>query len=154
LDRNGNKTRCQVMRIEGHIGLEKREFEKGQTGDIVIISGVPEVTIGDTLCDPAKIVALPPIQLDEPTVSIDLTVNSSPFAGRSGKHVTMNKLRDRLEREKRANISLKIDFSSQDQDVITVAGRGELHLAVLIEAMRREGYEMSISKPRVIIKKE
>lgn len=154
VDRTGATRRCQVSRIEGHIGLEKREFEKGQTGDIVIISGVPEVTIGDTLCDPSKVVTLPPIQLDEPTVSVDLTVNSSPFAGRSGKHVTMNKLRERLEREKRANISLKIDFASKDQDVITVAGRGELHLAVLIEAMRREGFEVSISKPRVIIKRE
>lgn len=152
VDRNGNKKNCQVMRIEGHIGLEKRELEKGKTGDIVIISGVPEVTIGDTLCDPSKVVLLPPIQLDEPTVSVDLMVNTSPFAGKSGKHVTMNKLRERLEREKRANISLKIDFN--DQDFITVAGRGELHLAVLIEAMRREGFEMSISKPRVIIKKE
>lgn len=154
LDRNGNSRRCQVSRIEGHIGLEKREFEKGQTGDIVIISGVPEVTIGDTLCDPAKVIQLPPIQLDEPTVSIDMTVNSSPFAGRSGKHVTMNKLRERLEREKRANISLKIDFTSKEQEVITIAGRGELHLAVLIEAMRREGFEVSLSKPRVIIKRE
>lgn len=154
VDRAGNQKRCAISRIEGHIGLEKHELETGSTGDIVILSGIPDVTIGDTICDPSKIVALPPIQLDEPTVSIDITVNSSPFVGKSGKHVTMNKLKDRFEREKRANISLKIDFSSQDQEVVTVAGRGELHLAVLIEAMRREGYEMSISKPRVIVKEE
>ncbi len=154
VDRSGNQKRCQISRVEGHIGLEKKELEAGRTGDIVILSGIPEVTIGDTLCDPSKIEQLPPIHLDEPTVSIDLMVNSSPFAGRSGKHVTMNKIRERLEREKRANISLKIDFSAKDQDVITVAGRGELHLAVLIEAMRREGYELSISKPRVIVKEE
>ncbi len=152
VDRTGNAKRCTVSRIEGHIGLEKKEVEEGYTGDILILSGMPDVTIGDTICDPSKVVTLPPIQLDEPTVSVDLTVNSSPFAGKSGKHVTMNKIRDRLEREKRANISLKIEFS--DNDVITVSGRGELHLAVLIEAMRREGYEMSISKPRVIIKEE
>ncbi len=152
VDRAGNAKRCTVSRIEGHIGLEKREVEEGYTGDILILSGMPDVTIGDTICDPVKVVTLPPIQLDEPTVSVDLTVNSSPFAGKSGKHVTMNKIRDRLEREKRANISLKIEFS--DNDVITVSGRGELHLAVLIEAMRREGYEMSISKPRVIVKEE
>ncbi len=154
VDRSGKEKRCQISRIEGHIGLEKQELETGYTGDIVIVSGVPEITIGDTLCDPSKVVSLPPIQLDEPTVSIDITVNSSPFVGKSGKHVTMNKLKDRFEREKRANISLKIDFSSQEQEVVTVAGRGELHLAVLVEAMRREGYEMSLSKPRVIVKEE
>lgn len=154
VDRTGAQKRCQITRIEGHIGLEKHEQDVGYTGDIVILSGIPEVTIGDTLCDPSKIVSLPPILLDEPTVSIDITVNTSPFVGRSGKHVTMNKLRERFEREKRANISLKIDFSSADQEVVTVAGRGELHLAVLVEAMRREGYEMSLAKPRVIIKEE
>ncbi len=150
VDRDGNQKRCTISRIEGHMGLEKIELEEATTGDIVILSGIPEIMIGDTLADPSKVVTLPPIMLDEPTVSIDITVNSSPLAGRSGKHLTMNKIRDRLEREKRANISLKIDFS--DQEVITVAGRGELHLSVLIEQMRREGYELSISKPKVILK--
>lgn len=152
IDKTGATRRCTISRIEGHIGLEKHEFEKAETGDIVILSGVPEVTIGDTLADPANPVQLPPIQLDEPTVSIDMMVNSSPFVGKSGKHVTMNKLRERLEREKKANISLRIEM--QDNDVITVSGRGELHLSVLIEAMRREGYELAVSKPRVIIKEE
>ncbi len=150
----GIQKRCAISKIEGHIGLEKQELDVGTTGDILIISGIPEVTIGDTLTHPDKIVQLPPIKLDEPTVSIDISVNSSPFAGRSGKHVTMNKLRERLEKEKRANISLRIDLASKDQDSITVAGRGELHLAVLIEALRREGYELSISKPKVILKEE
>jgi GTP-binding protein len=153
IDRTGAQKRCNISKIEGHLGLEKVELEKGETGDIVILSGIPEIMIGDTLSDPAKITQLPPIQLDEPTVSIDLAVNSSPFAGKSGKHVTMNKIRERLEREKRANISLKIDFD-QDSEVITVAGRGELHLSVLIETLRRESYELSISKPRVILKEE
>ena len=102
IDKTGTAKRCQISRIEGHLGLQKIELERAETGDIVIISGIPEVTIGDTLADPSKIICLPPIKLDEPTVSIDLAVNSSPFAGRAGKNVTMNKLRERLEREKRA----------------------------------------------------
>jgi GTP-binding protein len=151
IDEQGKETRCTITRIEGHLGIEKVELEEATVGDIVILSGIPEVTIGDTLCDPQKVIRLPRIKLDEPTVSVDITVNSSPFVGRSGKHVTMNKIRARLEKEKKANISLKIEESA-DQDKITVAGRGELHLSVLIEAMRREGYEFSVSKPRVIIK--
>jgi GTP-binding protein len=154
IDQEGNEKKATIVRVEGHLGLEKVEMEEAGVGDIVILSGIPEITIGDTLCDPSKIVRLPRIKLDEPTVSIDMTVNNSPFVGKSGKHVTMNKLRDRLEREKRANISLRIEDEGEDQDKITVAGRGELHLAVLIEAMRREGYEFSISKPRVILKEE
>lgn len=150
-DAKGNQTRCTITRVEGHLGLEKVEMEEAGVGDIVCLSGIPDVTIGDTLCDPKKIVVLPPIKLDEPTVSVDITVNNSPFVGRSGKHVTMNKIRERLEREKRANISLRIDDRTAD-DKITVAGRGELHLSVLIESMRRESYEFSVSKPSVIIK--
>lgn len=154
IDEKGEQHRGTVTRIEGYLGIQKVEMEEASVGDIVNISGFPEVTIGDTLCDPKEIIVLPRIKLDEPTVSIDMTVNSSPFVGRSGKHVTMNKIRARLERERRSNISLKIDDSPDGQDKITVSGRGELHLAVLIEAMRREGYELSISKPRVIIKEE
>lgn len=153
VDEKGNETKYPITRIEGWLGLEKIEMEEAGVGDIVILSGIPEVTIGDTLCDPKNIIHLPRIKLDEPTVSVDITVNNSPFVGRSGKHVTMNKLRDRLEQEKRANISLRIDDST-DQDKITVSGRGELHLAVLIEAMRRDLYEFSVSKPRVIVKEE
>lgn len=152
VDDKGNQNRCTVTKIQGHMGMEKVEMEEAGVGDIVILSGIPEVTIGDTLCDPSKIVVLPRIKLDEPTVSVDLTVNNSPFVGKSGKHVTMNKLRARLEKEKRANISLRIEEGKGEQDSMTVAGRGELHLSVLIEAMRREGYEFSVSKPRVIIK--
>lgn len=153
IDEEGKENRYPITKIEGFLGLEKVEMEEAGVGDIAILSGIPQVTIGDTLCDPKEIVRLPRIKLDEPTVSIDLTVNNSPFVGRSGKHVTMNKIRERLEREKRANISLRIDDQS-DQDKITVSGRGELHLAVLIEAMRREEYEFSISTPRVIVKEE
>ena len=111
-----------------------------------------DIDIGDTLCSPDEVHQLPPITLAEPTVSIELTINSSPLVGRDGKHVTMNKVRDRLYKERRANISLKIEDIPGRDDAIRVCGRGELHLAVLIETMRREGFELSFSKPRVITK--
>lgn len=152
VDEHGKETRAQISKIQGYHGLEKIEMDEAQVGDIVSLSGIEDITIGDTLCDPSKIVKLPPIRLDEPTLSVDITVNSSPFVGKSGKHVTMNKIRARLEKERKANISLRITESTTDQDKITVAGRGELHLSVLIEAMRREGYEISVSKPQVITK--
>lgn len=152
IDETGKEVKCPVIRVEGYLGLTKIEMEEAGVGDIVTLSGMPNVTIGDTICDTRQIVRLPRIKIDEPTISVDMTVNSSPFVGRSGKHVTMNKIRARLEREKRANISLRIDDSDAEQDKITVAGRGELHLSVLIETMRREGFEFSVSKPKVITK--
>jgi GTP-binding protein len=152
VDRNGNHTNHKIVRLEGHLGLKEIELENAGAGDIVVLSGIPEIEIGDTLCDPNKIVQLPPITLAEPTVSVEFMVNTSPFVGKDGKHVTMNKLRDRLQKEKRANISLKIEEIPNRDDAIRVCGRGELHLAVLIEAMRREGYELAISKPKVITK--
>lgn len=154
IDSAGNEKRCTIVRIEGHLGITKVEREEACAGDIVILAGIPEVTIGDTLCDPSKIITLPRIKIEEPTISVDITVNNSPFVGRSGKHVTMNKVRGRLEKERRANISLRIEDSPSEQDKITVSGRGELHIAVLVEAMRREGYEFSLSRPRVITKEE
>lgn len=153
-DPAGKQTRATITRIQGWLGLERIDLEEASVGDIVVLSGVPEVIIGDTFSDPNQVRILPPIKLDEPTVSVDITVNSSPFVGKSGKHVTMNKLRDRLERERRSNISLRIEASQTDQDKVSVAGRGELHLAVLIEAMRRDGYEFSVSKPRVLLKEQ
>jgi GTP-binding protein len=152
VDRNGNHTTHKVVKLEGHLGLKKVEVEDAGAGDIVSVSGIPEVEIGDTLCASDQIVQLPPINLAEPTVSIEFLINTSPFVGRDGKHVTMNKLRERLQKEKRANISLKIEEIPGRDDAIRVCGRGELHLAVLIEAMRREGFEMAISKPKVITK--
>jgi GTP-binding protein len=152
VDRNGNHAQHRIVKIEGHLGLKKIEVNDAGAGDIATISGVPEVDIGDTLCAAENIVQLPPITLAEPTVSVEFVVNTSPMVGRDGKHVTMNKLRDRLMREKRANISLKIEEIPGRDDAIRVCGRGELHLAVLIETMRRENYEMSISKPKVITK--
>lgn len=151
VDEEGRNVKSTIVKIEGHSGLQKVEVLEAGVGDIAILSGIPEVMIGDTLCDPSNIVHLPRIRLDEPTVSVDFTVNNSPFVGQSGKHVTMNKLKARLDKEKRSNISLRIECED-GQDAVTVAGRGELHLAVLIEAMRRELYEFSISKPKVVLK--
>jgi len=151
VDEEGRNVKSTIVKIEGHSGLQKVEVLEAGVGDIAILSGIPEVMIGDTLCDPNNIVHLPRIRLDEPTVSVDFTVNNSPFVGQSGKHVTMNKLKARLDKEKRSNISLRIECED-GQDAVTVAGRGELHLAVLIEAMRREQYEFSISKPKVVLK--
>ena len=152
VDRNGNHTTHKIIRIEGHLGLKEVEINDAGAGDIVVLSGIPEIEIGDTLCDPNEIHQLPPITLAEPTVSVEFSINTSPFVGKDGKHVTMNKLRERLMKEKRANISLKIEEIANRDDAIRVCGRGELHLAVLIEAMRREGYEIAISKPKVITK--
>ncbi len=152
ISRDGVETKHQISKIEGHLGLEKVEMAEAGVGDIVLLSGIPEVTIGETLCSPEKVESLPLITIEEPTVSIDILVNNGPFVGKSGKHVTMNKIRDRLMREKRANISYTISESEEAKNRMTVAGRGELHLAVLLEAMRREGYEFCVSKPQVIIK--
>ena len=152
IDQDGKQNKCTIVKIQGFLGIQKIEMDEASVGDIVILSGVPEVSIGDTLCDPSKIVRLPSIHIDEPTVSVDFTVNNSPFVGKSGKHVTMNKLRDRLAKEQRANISLRITLDDVEQDRVTVAGRGELHLSVLMETMRREGYEFRVSKPKVLIK--
>jgi len=154
IDAEGKESRAVVVKIEGHLGLAKIEMEEAGVGDIVCLSGVPEVTIGDTFSDLKEVRRLPPIKLDEPTVSVSVTLNSGPFVGKSGKHVTMNKIAERLEKEKKANISYRISQNKGDQKEVTVAGKGELHLAILFEAMRREGYEFCISKPQVILKEE
>lgn len=152
VDKNGHPTQHKVIRIEGYHGLKKVEMDEAGVGDIVSIAGIPEINIGDTLCNPHEIKQLPPITLGEPTLSIEIMVNSGPFVGRDGKHVTMNKIRERLQQERRANISLKIDEVASKEDSIRISGRGELHLAVLLETMRRENYEFVISKPQVILK--
>jgi GTP-binding protein len=150
VNKDGHPTEHKVVRIEGYLGLKIVEMEEAGVGDIVSLAGIPDVTIGDTLCSPKNVVQLPPIHLADPTLTVEMMVNNGPFVGRDGKNVTMNKIRDRLMQEKRANISLKIETNRDE--VIEVSGRGELHLAVLMEAMRREGYEFVISKPRVIFK--
>lgn len=154
INAQGHPSTHKVQRIEGYHGLKRVELEQAGVGDIVNIAGIPEVMIGDTLCAPSHIVQLPPIYLSEPTLSIEIMVNNGPLAGRSGKNITMNKIRERLLQEKKANISLKIEEIKGREDAMRVSGRGELHLAVLIEAMRREDYEFTISKPKVITKME
>jgi len=152
LDKHGNQTKFNITKIQGYLGLEKVEMDIAGAGDIVCIAGIEDVTIGDTLCDPEHIIHLPPIEMEEPTVSIDILVNDGPFAGKSGKHVTFNKIKDRLYKERRSNISYQITEPEKTLSKITVAGRGELHLGILLETMRREGYEFCISKPQVILK--
>ncbi|CCB89290.1 translational GTPase TypA [Simkania negevensis] len=152
VDKDGHPTNFKVTRLEGYLGLQKIEMDEAGVGDIVSISGAPEVMIGDTLCDPKNIRQLPSIELGEPTLSVEMQVNSGPFAGKEGKHVTMNKIRDRLAREKKSNISLKVEEVAGREDAIRISGRGELHLSILMEAMRREGFEFLVSKPQVILK--
>jgi GTP-binding protein len=152
LGRGDKESRHPITKVEGHLGLAKVEMEEAGVGDIVCLSGVPEVDIGDTLCDPEHRTKLPPIHIDEPTVAIEIVVNDGPFVGKSGKHVTMNKIRERLQKEARANLSYAISEAAGDQTKISVAGRGELHLTVLLEAMRREGFEFCVSRPQVIVK--
>ncbi|MBM3201729.1 MAG: GTP-binding protein, partial [Chlamydiae bacterium] len=131
INKDGHPAHHKVTKIDGYKGLTKIEMIEASVGDIVSISGAPEIMIGDTLTHPNHIEQLPPITLSEPTLSIDFMVNNGPFVGREGKHVTMNKLRDRLQKERRANISLKIEDVPGKEDSIQVSGRGELHLAVL-----------------------
>ena len=150
IDHEGNRQNFKIVKVDGHHGLQKVELAEAGVGDIVTISGVEHVMIGDLLCAPDNVATLPPISIEEPTLSIDFMVNNGPFAGKEGKHVTMNKIRERLLQEKRANVTLRIQEKGSDR--IEVAGRGELHLAVLMEAMRREGFEFTVSKPRVIVK--
>ncbi|MCB1148922.1 MAG: GTP-binding protein, partial [Chlamydiia bacterium] len=141
-----------ITRVEGYQGLKRIEIPEGKAGDIVTLSGVEDVLLGDSLSCTENPRVLPPINLDEPTLAIEVSVSNGPFVGRDGKHVTFNKIRERLLKEKKANISLRIDEDENSKESISVAGRGELHLAVLLEAMRREGFEMCVSKPKVILK--
>ncbi len=133
-------------------GLERVETSEASAGDIALIAGLPDIYIGETVTTDESAVPLPAIAVDEPTIVLNFLVNNSPFAGREGKHVTSRQIRDRLEKELEVNVGLKIDFSSPD--AFKVSGRGELHIAVLLENMRREGYELQVSQPHVILRKE
>ncbi len=134
-------------------GIKRVEVEQAVAGDIVMVAGLPTIYIGDTICKDENAVALPSINIDEPTISLNFLVNDSPFAGREGKFVTGRQIRERLERELEVNVGLKVDFNvASSLDGFTVFGRGELHIAILLENMRREGYELQVSQPHVIIK--
>ena len=155
IDREGKKRQGKVLQVLGFLGLERLEVEEAQAGDIVAISGIQELTISDTLCAPDFPEALPALTVDEPTISMTFQVNNSPFAGNKdlsgGKFLTSRQLKERLDREKVHNVALRVEEGS-DADKFLVSGRGELHLSVLIETMRREGYELAVSRPEVIIK--
>ena len=138
----------QVLTFEG---LERKVSEEARAGDIVLINGIEELNIGSTICDPEHLDALPMLRVDEPTLTMNFMVNSSPLAGREGKFVTSRQLRERLEREIKSNVALKVEFTS-DSDTFIVSGRGELHLTILLENMRREGYDMAVGRPRVVMK--
>jgi GTP-binding protein len=146
---NGETEKNRVTKLFTFKGLQREEIDEAQAGDIVMAAGFPTIDIGETICDDATQEALPAILVDEPTISLSFMVNSSPFAGREGKFVTNKQLRERLEKELEVNVGLKIDFFA---DSYKVYGRGELHVAILMENMRREGYEIQVSQPQVIIK--
>ncbi|MCC5865624.1 MAG: translational GTPase TypA [Wenzhouxiangella sp.] len=148
IDRQGKKRAGRVLQVLGFKGLKREEIAEAAAGDIIGVSGLEPIGISDTLCDPATVEALPPLSVDEPTIHMTFQVNDSPFAGREGKYLTSRQLRARLYQEASHNVALQVSDTA-DPDQFEVAGRGELHLSVLIESMRREGYELAVSRPRV-----
>ncbi|MCC4594774.1 translational GTPase TypA [Xanthomonas campestris pv. phormiicola] len=155
VDREGKKRQGKILQVLGFMGLERVEVEEAEAGDIVAISGVADMSISDTICALDAPEALPALTVDEPTISMTFQVNNSPFAGSKehsgGKFITSRQIRERLERETLHNVALKVEEGS-DPDKFLVSGRGELHLSVLIENMRREGFELAVSRPEVIVK--
>ena len=150
VDVDGHQRNARVLQVLGFHGLERVEVESAQAGDIIAVTGVENLQISDTLCDRAAPEALPALTVDEPTISMTFRVNNSPFAGREGKYLTSRQLRERLMREASHNVALRVE-DTENPERFKVSGRGELHLSILIETMRREGYELAISRPEVII---
>jgi len=149
--RDGQQRMGRMLQIFGFHGLERVEVPVARAGDIIAFTGIEPLEISDTLCDSAHVETLPPLTVDEPTVSMTFQVNQSPFAGREGKYLTSRQIRERLQRELQHNVALRVE-DTDDPDKFAVSGRGELHLSVLIENMRREGYELAISRPEVIVR--
>lgn len=149
VDREGCQRNARILQIFSFLGLQRIEVQQALAGDIIAFTGVDKLGISDTLCAPGKVEALPALSVDEPTVSMTFQVNNSPFAGLEGKYVTSRQLRERLERELVHNVALRVEETG-DPDKFQVSGRGELHLSILIENMRREGYELGVSRPEVI----
>ncbi|NQV00016.1 MAG: translational GTPase TypA, partial [Parcubacteria group bacterium] len=151
--KNKEETRSgKLTKLFTFHGLERRETKEAEAGDIVMIAGLPDIFIGETICEDESQETLPSIDIDEPTISLNFLVNDSPFAGREGDKVTTRQIRERLEKELEVNVGLKIDFSNND--FYKVFGRGELHITILLENMRKEGFELQVSEPQVIIKEE
>jgi GTP-binding protein len=150
IDHQGNKRNAKILQVLGFSGLERKEVEYAQAGDIIALTGIEDLCISDTLCDRSHPDPLPPLTVDEPTISMMFIVNKSPFAGKEGKYLTSRQVRERLLREALHNVALRVE-ETEDAERFKVSGRGELHLSILIETMRREGYEMAISRPQVIL---
>ena len=151
IDAKGEQKSGKILQVLGHEGLERVEVDKAEAGDIVCVTGIEKLYISDTLCNPENVEHLPPLSVDEPTVSMTFQVNDSPFAGKEGKFVTSRNIKDRLEQELLSNVALRVE-QGESADKFKVSGRGELHLSVLIESMRRDGFELGVSKPEVIQK--
>ena len=151
VDPDGKRRNGRILQIYGFLGLDRVEVPEATAGDIVAFTGIEELYISDTLCDPNAVEALAPLSVDEPTVSMTFQVNNSPFAGKDGKFVTSRQIKERLERELLHNVALRVE-ETDDPDKFRVSGRGELHLSILIENMRREGYELGVSRPEVILR--
>jgi GTP-binding protein len=147
---DGSSRRARVLELYGFHGLQRQKVQSATAGDIVVFSGIEKLGISDTLCDPGHEEALPALTVDEPTVSMTFQVNKSPFAGKDGKYLTSRQIRERLDQELEHNVALRAD-NTDDPDKFRVSGRGELHLAVLVETMRREGFELAVSRPEVIM---
>ncbi|MBL1322007.1 MAG: translational GTPase TypA [Methylophaga sp.] len=152
VDTEGKTRNGRVLTVMGFMGLKREEVETAEAGDIIAFTGLDPLNISDTLCDPTAVEALPPLSVDEPTVTMTFQVNNSPMAGQEGKFVTTRQIKERLDRELIHNVALKVEQIPTDPDKFRVSGRGELHLSVLIENMRREGFEMGVSRPEVIIR--
>lgn len=151
IDHEGKTRNGRILQVLGYSGLDRVEVSEAEAGDIIAISGVEKLRISDTLCDPSCVEALAPLTVDEPTVAMTFQVNNSPLAGQDGKFVTSRQIRDRLQRELIANVALRVEDTA-DPDKFRVSGRGELHLGILIETMRREGFELGVSRPEVIMR--
>ena len=151
IDRDGNERKERVLQVMGHQGLERVQVDSAAAGEIVCITGISKLNISDTICDSDIVEALPPLSVDEPTVSMTFQVNDSPFAGLEGKYITSRRIKERLDQELLHNVALRVE-DTESSDKFIVSGRGELHLSVLIETMRREGYELGVSRPEVIQK--
>jgi GTP-binding protein len=151
VNREGVERKGRMLQLFGFHGLDRVEVPEAQAGDIIAFTGIEKLEISDTLCHPDGVEILPPLTVDEPTVTMTFQVNNSPFAGKEGKFLTSRQIRDRLEKELQHNVALRVEDTS-DPDKFKVSGRGELHLSVLIENMRREGFELGVSRPEVIIK--
>ena len=150
VDRFGDTRKGRILQVKSYLGLERVDVDQAQAGDIVCVTGIDKLQISDTLCDPEHPQALPALSVDEPTISMTFQVNDSPFAGLEGKFLTTRHIKERLDRELLYNVALRVE-QGESPDKYTVSGRGELHLSVLIESMRREGYELAVSRPEVIL---